>query len=159
MVVILAGSVVDMVTGREHWPFSPYGMYATVPGQRSLVGLRLFGVTEGTAEVVRAKRAGARELGGGREILLVASKYIQPFTPSRLEGALWELKRRGGQEALREALGDCLRRYEQRRLAGGHRGPPLRGIRLYRVSWRLDPWARNVDCPDRKELILEVVRP
>ena len=160
MTLFLAGSLADLVTGREHWPFSPYPMYAVVPRGHSLVALRLFGVTAGTAK--RAQRAcerRGREMRGGREIPLVAPESIRPFTPSRLEGALRELKRRGDPSLIREALGDCLRRYEKRRRAGDHHGSPLQSIRLYRVSWKLDPWARNVDRPDRKELILEVMPP
>src|SRR5690242_17489051 len=80
MAVIVAGSVVDMVTGREHWPFSPYPMYAGARSRPDLVALRLFGVT-----------AGPRG-----EIPLVSSESLYPFSSSRIEGALWELRRRGG---------------------------------------------------------------
>jgi hypothetical protein len=142
--LITIGSLFDIVTGREHWPFSPYPMYATVTRERSLTVLRLYGVT---------KEAPAREMP------LVALRYIQPFTSARLEGALRTIKARRGRQPLKAALSDCLRRYEKLRRAGRHEGPPLQGIRLYRVYWKLDPWARNVDCPNRKELILEAGTP
>jgi len=57
---------------------------------------------------------------------------------------------------IESALLDCLRRYEGRRERGGHDGPALTGIRLYRVAWELDPWARNVDRPRHRELVAEV---
>jgi hypothetical protein len=60
---------------------------------------------------------------------------------------------------LRTALQDCLARYEDLRRSGRHNGPALVGVRLYRLRWRLDRWARNVDRPDSRTLILEVRKP
>jgi hypothetical protein len=56
-------------------------------------------------------------------------------------------------------LQDCLKRYEALRSAGRHHGPPLQGMRLYRVDWKLDPWARNLDSPDQKKLLFEISKP
>lgn len=142
--LITVGSLFDIVTGREHWPFSPYPMYATVARKRSLTVLRLYGVTKAAP---------------AREIPLVAFRYIQPFNSARLEGALRTIMARRGRRPLQAALLDCLQRYEKLRKAGRHDGPPLQAIRLCRVYWKLDPWARNVDSPNRKELILEVSTP
>jgi hypothetical protein len=142
--LITVGSLFDSVTGREHWPFSPYSMYATVARERSLTVLRLYGVT---------KEVPAREMP------LVSYRYIQPFDAARLQNALETIRVLRGRRPLKVALSDCLRRYERLRRAGRHDGPPLQGIRLYRVYWKLDPWARNVDCPNRKELILEAGTP
>ncbi len=38
-----------------------------------------------------------------------------------------------------------------------HDGPPLRGLRLYRLQWQLHPWARNRDRPQVKRLLYEVM--
>jgi hypothetical protein len=132
------------VTDSEHWPFSPYGMYSQVEHERSVNTLRLFGVAEGSSQ----------------PFPLMNSEYIQPFDPSRLRWALESMnvsKRR--EQLLRDALINCLARYEQARLAGLHHGPRLQSIALYRLSWHLDPWARNVDQPDRSEMLMEVKRP
>jgi hypothetical protein len=98
-----------------------------------------------------------------REIPLQSFQYIQPFNQSRQRVAFEQLLRRPGQQHehfMKEALLDCLIRYERLRLAGSHDGPPLQGIRLYRFYWlRLDPWALNVDHPDRMELLDEVIWP
>lgn len=48
-------------------------------------------------------------------------------------------------------------RYEAVRREGLHHGPPLQAIRLYLLYRSPDGWARNIDRPDRKELIFEVM--
>ena len=58
-----------------------------------------------------------------------------------------------------EALRDLLRRYEERRRAGQHDGPPLRGLRLYRLQWQLDLWGRNRDQPNQRDLLFELLEP
>jgi len=45
---------------------------------------------------------------------------------------------------------DILNRYEQMRIAGLHRGPALARIKLYVVTWHLDPLARNKNHPIKK---------
>src|SRR5438445_13398218 len=77
MVVIVGGSFFDIVTGREHWPFSPYPMYASIIRVRTLTGLRLCGVTGGVPA----------------EVPLTAYPYLQPFQPAKLELALSRLYR------------------------------------------------------------------
>jgi hypothetical protein len=146
LAVIVGGSFFDIITGREHWPFSPYPMYATVPQDRALTQMRLYGVTEDTPP---------------REMPLVAFERIQPFSPSNLQNSLARISAHREpvrRVLLEKALRDCLDRYESLRRAGRHSGPPLRGVRLCRVHWKLDPWARNVDRPDRRELVYAVMR-
>jgi hypothetical protein len=142
IVLITWGSLFDIVTDTEHWPFSPYRMYSDVNRDYSLTQFRLFGVTESAPL---------------REMALWEFQYIQPFDNSRLHAALrGMLGSRTRNQWLSEALRDILVRYDALRHAGLHNGPPLRGIRLYRLYWKLDPWARNVDDPDSRELVLEV---
>lgn len=145
MTLVLGGSLYDIFTDTEHWPFSPYPMYASVERYRSLKVLRAYGVTAG-------------DMPG--EIPLWEPHYLYPFDNSRLRAALtwmWGSARR--KHWLADALEDILARYEQLRQASRHHGVSLQGIRLYRLSWRLDPWARNADQPDQRELLFEVVRP
>ena len=146
--LITAGSLFDLVTDSEHWPFSQYPMFASISQDtrdHTLSLLRLFGVLK--ADV-------------NQEIPLVQYEYIYPFDQNRLQAAL---ATRGGPEGrdqlLTAALHDCLNRYEALRQAGRHDGPVPQGVRLYRLSWRLDQAAQNVDQPDRRQLILEVIPP
>jgi hypothetical protein len=143
LAVICAGSLVDLATDSEHWPFSQYAMYSDVKREPyELRQLRLFGVP-----------------AAGEEFALRQFEYIQPFDQVRLRLMLSALRtdpRR--QPLLTTALQDCLTRYETLRRAGRHSGPPLAGVRLYELHWRLDPWARNADRPDSRTLVLEVPR-
>jgi len=142
IVVLGGGSLFAIINDAEYWPFSPYGMYSDMRRERSLTWLRLFGVTKAEEP---------------QEIPLLAPEYIQPFDQARLPKALSQMSRNPDKQ--REALRDCLRRYESLRQAGRHHGPPLQGVRLYRLEWQLDPLARNVDRPERRALILEVMQP
>jgi hypothetical protein len=144
--LLLAGaSIYDIITGQEHWPISPYAMYSNVEREYTLSRLRVFGVTEDTPE---------------REMLLLAPQHIHPFDPSRFISAFRRFERRPQNgPVFREALNDCLDRYEARRLAGRHDGPPIRALRLYRQRWKLDPRAANVNRPYTRKLIAEIERP
>jgi hypothetical protein len=88
------------------------------------------------------------------EIQLDSNLYLQPFDLSRLPPAL---KQAAQENTLDEAMIDCLTRYEALRRAGRHDGPPLVAMRLYMVTWKLDPSLSNIDRPDRKDLLTEVV--
>ncbi len=141
--LFVAGSLFDIATGREHWPYSPYGMYSSVERARSLQTLRLIGITR-----------------AGSQFPLVANRYLWPFNRSSLRWTLGRLNESADRaQRLPAALEDCLRRYEERRRAGRHDGPPLQALGLYRVWWTLDPLARNVDRPDRQELLMQVRAP
>lgn len=140
--VIFGGSFYDAVTGREDWPFSPYAMYSHAEEARSLSQLRLFG--------------GLRD-EPGKEIPLFDFRYIQPFDQARLSTALGLIEYDPDRALfLESAVKDCLKRYETGRRAALHHGPPLYCMRLYRAEWALDPSAKNVDQPNRRELVIEV---
>jgi hypothetical protein len=142
--VFTAGSLVELALDPsprvEHWPFSPYGMYSEIPRATRLTGRRLFGVTADAA---------------AREVPL-DGEYIRPFDRSRLWFS-WNRFDQNPDRArlLTESMGDCLRRYEARRAAGRHSGPPLSAVRLYQLTWDVDARASNRDAP-RRELIWEV---
>ncbi len=139
---IVLGSGFDMLVGREHWPFSHYPMYSRIERADTTTKLHLYGVARGP---------------DAAEFPLLEPRYIAPFDKTRLTAALQRLRREpDGEARLREALRDALDRYEASRAEGRHDGPPLQAIRLYAVTWRYDPGARNADRPDRRELLLEV---
>jgi hypothetical protein len=139
-VIIFGGTLSDILTDTEHWPFSSYPMYSSIDVSKtySFSFLRLYGVLQRSPLV---------------EMPLDDDIYLQPFDNSRLPLAL---EYAGMENRLDEAVADCLARYETARNAGRHGGPQLVGMRLYRVTWTLEPSASNVDRPDYKELLTEV---
>src|SRR5579872_1933913 len=93
---LIGGSVYDIVTDQEHWPFSQYPMFSTLWRTSTFSWLRLFGVD-----------------ATGREFPLSSNKYITPFDQSRLPKALRQIMERpNGRRDLQVALSDCLARYE-----------------------------------------------
>jgi len=86
--------------------------------------------------------------------VMLDSEVIYPFDQCRLTSALsrtyHDIDRR---YLIREQLRDCLNRYEARRRAGDHAGPPLAAVRLYEMYWTLDADASNVATPDARRLI------
>jgi hypothetical protein len=137
--VILGGALSDLVRDTEHWPFSPYPMYSGLSPDKTLSVPRLYGIVQSSPLI---------------EIQLDNGLYLQPFDNSRLAEALDHARQ---ENRLEEAVADCLTRYEALRRAGRHDGPPLVAMRLYRVTWTLDPSPSDLDHPDRKELLTEVV--
>lgn len=137
LTVILGGSLIDLVRDTEHWPFSQYPMYSWIVPSFAFSSFRLFGVTENGSEIY----------------LHDDMRFLQPFDNSRLPQAFERVEENN---QLKEAVVDCFRRYEALRRAGRHDGPRLQAMRLYRVYWVVDPGARNIDHPDRKDLFVEV---
>lgn len=136
---VVAGSFYDILTRQEHWPFSNYPMFSTVHRQTVLTWLRLFGVT---AE--------------GREFPLLSYNDLWPLDQSRLPLGLRRIVAApGGDERARLALTDVMLRYNARRENGDIEGPAIEAVRLYRMSWPLEPFARNLETPSSKVLIAE----
>jgi hypothetical protein len=143
--VVAGGGLLAIATDTERWPFSAYPMYSWLrPASYSMPVL--VGVTAEAPE---------------REFPLFAKMYLHPFTTGRLRDAfsLQLLRNPARPEVPRQAVLDCLRRYERRRRAGLHDGPALPGMRPYRLTWALLPRASNFERPEGKELLLEVGRP
>jgi hypothetical protein len=139
---LIGGSLYDIAADEEHWPFSQYPMFSTLWRTPTFSWLRLFGVD-----------------AAGREFPLSSNRYIQPFDQSRLPKALRKIMDGpNGAGDLHVALEDCLARYEALRLEGRHDGPPLTALRLYDLVWTIEPYAANLDAPDRKTLVAEVHR-
>jgi glycosyltransferase involved in cell wall biosynthesis len=142
LAILVGASAYDIVKAREHWPFSPYAMFAAAEREPTLDALRLMGVTSETP---------------AREIPLLDEGMIEPFDQARLSTALARMYHSPERRPLiRQALRNCLDRYENLRVSGHHNGPPLRAVRLYQAHWALDPQGRNRDVPDAKRLLEEV---
>jgi hypothetical protein len=137
--LILIGHLWDNAFASEHWPFSRYPMYSFMPKVERLTKFRFYAVTE------------------QGEIPLNADQHFAPFTMARFDAALRTLARQPvDSPQMKEALGRLVEFYERGRRSGRHDDPPLESLRIYKVRWTLDPWARNVESPDKKTLILEV---
>ncbi len=134
---VVLGSLACIALDTEAWPLSQYPMYSDMR-QEEFHQTRVFGVTE---------------FG---EVDLSAAQYWRPYGRVHLGLAVdrWQ----ADADRLEAALSDALSLYESRRLLGRHDGPAVRGLRFYRLEWRLQPWVENVDRPDQKELILEFLR-
>jgi hypothetical protein len=136
----IAASLYDIVMDQEHWPFSQYPMFSGVWKSPTFGWLRLFGVP-----------------ADGNEFPLDYNRYVAPFDQSRLPKAFRQILEEPDSAAhIRTAIEDCLARYEVLRVSGRHGGPPLRAMRLYDLEWQIDPFAANVDFPERKRLVAEV---
>lgn len=141
IVFVIAGSLYDIGTRQEHWPFSNYPMFSTVHRQPTLTWLRLFGVTPDGSEVALVRYNDLYPLDQSRLPLGLRRIADQPDAGPRIQGAIT----------------DVLERYNARRAAGAIAGPELRGIRLYRMGWALEPFASNLDRPSSRVLLAEAV--
>src|SRR5215210_2580506 len=136
---VVGGSLYDIGTRQEHWPFSNYPMFSVVHRQPILTWFRLFGVTP-----------------DGREVALLRYNDLWPLDQSRLPLCLRHIvdSPESGPR-LQSALTDVMQRYNARRAKGEIRGPELRGIRLYKMAWTLEPFARNLESPSTRVLIAQ----
>ena len=138
---VVGGSFYDIATRMEHWPYSNYPMFAEIHRTNILRWPRIYGVTR-----------------DGREVPIVSYPQLWPLDQSRLPIGLRAIVNEPGSSTrVREALRDVLRRYEARRVAGEHGGPSLVGVRLYLVSWQVEPFARNLSAPMDRRLLSGVM--
>jgi hypothetical protein len=140
LIAAIGGSLYDIATDQEHWPFSQYPMFSGVWKSSTFAWLRLFGVT-----------------ADGGEFALDDNSYIEPFDQSRLPKALKRmLDSPDGEARVRTALADLFARYEKLRRDDEHGGPPIVAMRLYELEWTIDRDAANVDRPDTRRFIAEL---
>lgn len=142
---VLLGSLYDIFSGKEHWPFSPYYMYSYV--QSETFGWNLiYGVTEQEEEYpLSGKHSG---------------RYLYPYEGSRVARGFFNLNSRPDRESvLKRAVNELIHRYETNRRADRHTGPPLQGIRVYHEVWVMNPLHPSPESPpDRRILLIEVMR-
>lgn len=144
--VVVLGHLRSLITDTEDWPFSRYPMYS-YPPPKELIAYRVVGVVGGRSAVEAE-----------REVPLTNPRYFRPLSYLAVGATLSRLDQRLDREAaLDGAILQLAARYEALRRAGRHDGPPLTGMRLYKLSWSVQPDAGNGDTPDRRELVREVV--
>ena len=92
----------------------------------------------------------------GNEVPFYPPDVVWPLDQSRLPIGLRTMySLEDSEERVRTALSDVLLRYERRRTSGAHSGRPLVAIRLYLVSWQVEPFARNLDSPTERRLLAD----
>lgn len=133
---IFAAALYFTLRGEAVWPFAPYDMYSST-SRPYITQYYLEG-----------------ESVGGRRFPLTTG-YLYPFNNRELLFKIFP-PLLGRPEQLDQRLQLFKRHYEERRRAGKHRGPELRTIRLYRITWALEEGARNLHHPDRKTLLREL---
>ena len=140
--------VVAMVAKIDEWPLTYYGMYSRVQSPQVEWHV-VYGVTV-----------------DGREVRLQKDDYWIPLGTARLGAVLRRVRRgqdahaavgAGNGQVVDRTVAGLLTIYESHRQKGWHDGPPLAGLRLYAVTWRLDPELANLDAPERRELVSEYV--
>lgn len=140
LIAFLVGlQLLEVVRPGERWPFAPYAMYASEHGA-DITWRRVYGVT------------------AAGEFPLDQERYHSPLDPWRLSFSFAPRPPRRG--LIIPPTVDMLRvvgrLYERGRVEGRHHGPPLTGLRLYEITWELDPKLANRERPDRMVLLAEV---
>jgi hypothetical protein len=125
LAVIVLGHLVEVVTQREHWPFSPYQMWS-----KPAVGW----------EVKREMLRGVTDEPTPREIALQPGQlYPIPYqmVVVNMQTANKAVQNKDPEQAKR-IINGLLAHYNNRVAAGKNPGPKLRGLRLYQVVWKMD---------------------
>lgn len=144
LLALIAVHLVELARDKEHWPFFSYPMYSWIEPERAVQSHRLVGVIAAT----------------GEEVALQDPELIYPFDQSRLaDGALLISRSPDASARWAAVVPDLFARYERRRREGLHAGQPLSGMRIYLTRHELDPWARNLERPERRELAAEFMAP
>jgi hypothetical protein len=145
-VLFVVAQLLAIAAKIEQWPLSYYPMFS----KRQASELRwnvFYGVT-----------------AGGEELKLQDSTYWSPFSAVKLSYALARARVRDEKQsregtakppALPLAVEQALGIYERRRASAKHKGPPLVGLRLYEVTWRVDPALKNLDQPEQRKLLVD----
>lgn len=141
IVFLICGSLFSIGTAIELWPFSDYPMYRYIQGPT----------------VSQSRIAIVTERG---EVDLRSRRLLAPLDVSRLHWALERLSRRKDREPALKEVGDfALQRYDSLRQGETAAGTEAVGLRIYRATWVLEPWARNRDRPDTITMMFEWKKP
>ncbi|HEX3357739.1 MAG TPA: hypothetical protein VHS31_12280 [Tepidisphaeraceae bacterium] len=130
LVVLLAGHGLDVVKSKEHWPFSPYPMYADLENTRSMRMTRMVGVT--------ATRP-------PREVVFNAV-YL------RNSLSVWETGGQVRKAQVLTAAREFLANYNKQ-MKGIRKDRRLAAIRVYEYVWYLNPNRSKLGDPDEKHLL------
>ena len=133
-VAFYAATMVDVATGREDWPISPYPMYSDMPG-----------TTASRWTINGVSETGEFKLNDAQ---------TAPFHGARLLSINKSLERRPAKRS--QFIRKLVSRYESERRSEGW--PELHAIRFYRETWDLHEYLNGVERP-RKELVSAMYLP
>lgn len=133
---LLGGQAYAIATRDEFWPLSSYSMYANSPGS-SVSAIQVDGIlADGTRYPVSVRRE------------------LAPFDQLRIRGLVRRVgKGKRSAERRAKATRALLDLYEKHRLSGRHAGPKLEQMEVFESTWRIVPFAANIDHPKTRRLI------
>lgn len=134
LAVLVLGHAYDVAHSQEHWPFSPYAMYAEAQTNRTLRAVKIVGVT--ASEVPR-------------EISLNAT-YLRNTL------SIWEEGGKYRRDKIPVAAKSFLLKYNHDHARHPTKSPRLSSIRVYEYVWKLNDHRPGQGQPDKKNLIVEV---
>lgn len=117
VLILVAGHANDVLTQREHWPFSMYPMYAIAQTEYEMKLMKLVGVTDENPP---------REMvvdGGGRWMRGSLGRFAEGPTANP--------------KKLHKGLEEYLKMYDKRASEPGSGMIPLTALRLYEYKWDL----------------------
>lgn len=134
------GQAVDMISFREHWPWSPYKMYAQAKGNTHTV-FEVWGVL---AEPLP---------DGTTEVMLKPHGYVIPRASFK---ATYGTGKGSSRRKAQAEFDEFFAKYQKlRQRRGPSVGPELKAMRFYKITWTLLPGAPNINNPDEREVALE----
>lgn len=146
---MVLGHLVEVVTQREHWPFSPYPMWS-----RPSLGW----------EINREMLRGVTDEPTPREVALQPGQlYPIPYqmVVVNMQNARQAAKgnKPGDAERAGRIIKGLLQHYNNRVAAGQNAGPKLKDLRLYVVTWKMDTDASpaSKQNPVRTELVYPIL--
>jgi hypothetical protein len=130
LAILLIGHGLDVAKSKEHWPFSPYPMYADLENTRSMRMTRMVGVT--------ATRP-------PREVAFNAV-YL------RNSLSVWETGGQMRKAQVLTAAREFLANYNKQQ-KGIRKNRRLAAIRVYEFVWYLNPDRTKLGDPDEKHVL------
>ncbi len=124
----------DIYFYTEHWPFSSHRMYSV-----------LVGPTYTKNEVFMVTPEG--------EVPLDGKVHLNPLGLSRVTYMLKNVIRLNDRKTTEQALASLARIYERNKSEQGEDWPQMIGLNVYRLRWQLDPELKNVDYPQKTQVL------
>ena len=134
LAVLVVGHARDVVTSKEHWPFSPYPMYSALQTSRTLHQMRVMGVPAS---------------GEAREIPL-AGTWLECTVNA------WDEAGQIRPDKIPVAAREYLLAFNRQAHVAGATSTKLKSIRVYEYSWKLSDRSASSGEPDQKRLSIEV---
>jgi hypothetical protein len=134
------GHAWDLLTFQEHWPFSPYKMYALAKGNTHHA-FEVWGVLSEPLP------------DGTTEVKLKPHGYVLPLAHFK---RVYGTGKASARKQTEKALNEFYAYYDRLRDRRGERvGPDFKGMRFYKITWTLKPGLVNLDTPDERVVVAE----